>query len=167
LVAAGSTRAGAYRKIYNVTTMKAPSVLREARRLAKVPHVAARIVELELALLPAPEDLKAIRDHAVATGIHLSNVAADERVRLASAKWLVEVVDKGNAAEQERLLEELRALYFRAESMTAELAEAPGEQMREADLKLESEMAGTVTMQPSGAEDSADHCLGSRAGCIL
>ena len=123
--------------------MKIPSVLREARRLAKVPHVAARIAELELALLPAPEDPQAIRDHAVATGIHLSNTACDERVRLASVQWL-EVVDKANASEQEKLLKDLRALYLRAVSVTG-AAEPPAREMREVPPPLEFELEGDVT----------------------
>jgi hypothetical protein len=154
LVAGGSTRAGAYRKVYDVAAMKAGSVLREGRRLAKLPHVAARIAELELALLPAPEDLKAIRDHAVATGIHLSNVAGDERVRLASAKWLVDVVDRGNAAEQENLLKELRALYLRAVAVTSETAEPQVEEMRPAALPLDFEVGGGAADEPLRAEDS-------------
>jgi hypothetical protein len=160
-VAGGETRASSYRQIYSVRNKFARSVSREARRLAKVPLVAEKIKELRLALLPAPADLRAVRDHAVAVGIEVSNAAADPKVRLMAAQWLANVADQEAAAQQDGLLEELRALYLRAVSLAGQ-AGTPVEVVQQAEPVPEAgglrELELTVATVDSleGVEDTSE-----------
>src|SRR5215467_6823200 len=122
-VAAGSTLVSAYREVYRPANDKAPSVYQNAKRSAKHPGIAARIKELQLELLPAPSDLKAIYDHGLATMIQLSNSCEDDGVRWKAARWLCE--------EAERQAEKRRVL---------EAARAPGERRRESDQRIIPEL---------------------------
>jgi hypothetical protein len=117
-VASGKPLAVAYREVYKPANGKAPSVYQNAKRSAKHPGIAARIQELQAELLPAPEDMKAVYAHGLATIIRLSNSCEDSRVRLSAAQWLC--VEAEKQAEKRQTLEAARATNQR-EEIIAEL----------------------------------------------
>jgi hypothetical protein len=120
-VAAGKPLAVAYREAYKPANDKAPSVYQNAKRSAKHPGIAARIKELQLELLPAPSDLKAIYDHGLATMIQLSNSCEDDGVRWKAARWLCEEAER--QAEKQRALEATKVPERRRESDAEIVAE--------------------------------------------
>jgi hypothetical protein len=125
-VAQGAPLAQAYRTAYKPTNAKAATVYSNSRRAVRHPKIAARIQELQVELLPAPEDMRAVYAHGLATIIQLSVSSADARVRLRAAEWLCAEAEKrekleaaqrpsqGDKSERERLIYELRGLYAKA-----------------------------------------------------
>jgi hypothetical protein len=98
-VAGGKSLVSAYREVYQPTNGKAPSVYQNAKRSAKHPAIAARIRELQVELLPAPEDMRAVYQHGLAVILQLSITSEDSRVRLRAL---------------DEILAELHDLYRRA-----------------------------------------------------
>jgi hypothetical protein len=97
------------------------TVYPNSRRALKHPGIAARIKELQLELLPAPEDMRAIYQHGLATILQLSISAEDGRVRFRAAEWLCQEAEKRLRLEADRppnqsdqVLADLRALYQKA-----------------------------------------------------
>jgi hypothetical protein len=137
---------GAYREVYQPGNGKAASVYRNAKRSGKHPGIVAQIEAMQLKLLPAPEDLKAVYAHGVATIIELSNSCEDGKVRLSAAQWLCaeaerqaekrRVLEAGKKEEreqpQEEIIAELRALYRKAlperPELVVEVKEERGEE---------------------------------------
>jgi hypothetical protein len=127
-VAEGEPLVAAYREVYKPANDKAPSVYQNAKRAAKHPGIATRIRELQIQLLPAPEDMKAVYAHGLATIIQLSNFCEDSRVRLRAAQWLCAEAERRKALEAEKresseaartpnsqeVLSQLEALYRKA-----------------------------------------------------
>ena len=112
-VALGGTLADSYRQAYEPANPTAVSVYSNARRARKHPGIARRIAELQVALLPGPEDMKALYQHALAVGTQLTVLGKDDRVRLRAAMWIAAEAEKrGNLAEEarERHEEELEKL---------------------------------------------------------
>jgi hypothetical protein len=87
-VAMGKSLADSYRDAYEPTNPKAPSVYGNARRTRKHPLVARRIAELQVKLMPGPEDMRALYQHALAVGLQLTVVGGDDKVRLRAAQWV-------------------------------------------------------------------------------
>ena len=87
-VAMGKSLASSYREAYEPSNPTAVSVYSNARRTRKHPLVARRIAELQVKLMPGPEDMRAVYQHALAVGIQLSVVGKDDKVRLGAAKWV-------------------------------------------------------------------------------
>ena len=127
MVAGGKPLATAYRQAYEPSDDKAPSVYSNAKRAARHPIIAARISELRLELLPAPEDMRRVYEHGLATVIGLSITAEDARVRLRAAQWLCAEAEKreklpsetvsrapAESMPTEAVIASLRALYQRA-----------------------------------------------------
>jgi hypothetical protein len=122
-VAAGKSLVSAYREVYQPANAKAPSVYQNAKRSAKHPGIAARIRELQVELLPAPADMKAIYAHGLAVMIQLSITSEDARVRLRAAEWLcaeaekrekLEAVQPRNQHQLDKIFSELHDLYRKA-----------------------------------------------------
>jgi hypothetical protein len=127
-VAEGEPLVAAYREVYKPANDKAPSVYQNAKRAAKHPGIAARIQELQLELLPAPEDMRAVYGHGLATIIQLSISSEDSRVRLRAAQWLCAEAEKRETLEAgkretleaartpnpQEVLSQLEALYRKA-----------------------------------------------------
>ena len=140
-VALGKSLADSYREAYEPTNPTAVSVYANARRARKHPGIARRIAELQVKLLPGPEDMKALYQHALAVGTQLSLLAEDDRVRLRAAQWIAAEAEKrGKIAEEARklrddALEELQAILDSpaedeapeksAEEILAELRQEP------------------------------------------
>jgi hypothetical protein len=83
------------------------SVYSNARRARKRPLVARRIAELQVKLMPGPEDLAALYRHALAVGLQLSVVGDDDEVRLRAAQWIAaEAAKSGKLEEEARKLRE-------------------------------------------------------------
>ena len=87
-VAAGQTVIGAFREVYQPVDGKAASAYSNAKRARKHPGIAARIKELQLELMPAPQDMRQIYEHGMAVALQLSVGSPDHRVRLRAAQWL-------------------------------------------------------------------------------
>jgi hypothetical protein len=68
-VVMGKSQADAYRVAYEPRDPKAESVYKNARRTRKHPLVAQRIAELQVQLMPGPEDMRALYQHALAVGL--------------------------------------------------------------------------------------------------
>jgi hypothetical protein len=100
-VAAGKTQTAAYKDAGYATNGKPRTAVRNARQLAQNAAVRAAIEEMQLRLLPAPENLQAIYAHGLARMIQLSN-CEDRKVSEDAAKWL--------CAEAERQIEKRRVL---------------------------------------------------------
>jgi hypothetical protein len=139
-VAQGKTLADAYRVAYEPKNPMAASVYPNSRRAVKHPAIAARIQELQVELLPAPGDMKAIYQHGLATIIQLSISCEDSRVRFRAAEWLCQEAEKQlkqEADEQPRgecdeirrdeIISELREIYRKALPDQAPLVEVVGE----------------------------------------
>jgi hypothetical protein len=144
-VAAGKSLIGAYREVYQPENGKVATAYRNAKRKAKHPGIAVRIHELQEELLPAPEDMKAVYGHGLATIIQLSNSCEDGKVRLSAAQWLCAEAEKQEekrrrleAGKEEReqpreeIIAELRALYRKAlpepPELVVEVKEERGEE---------------------------------------
>lgn len=93
-VALGKSLVGSYRDAYVPGNPKAPSVYANARRARKHPGIARRIAELQVKLLPGPEDMKALYQHALAVGTQLTILGKDDRVRLRAAMWVAAEAEK-------------------------------------------------------------------------
>jgi hypothetical protein len=104
-VALGKSLADSYREAYEPTNPAAVSVYSNARRARKNPGIARRIAELQVRLLPGPEDMKALYQHALAVAIQLTVLSDDDKVRLRAAQWLA-----GEAEKREKIAEEARKL---------------------------------------------------------
>jgi hypothetical protein len=104
-VAMGKSLADSYREAYKPSNPRAVSVYANARRTRKHPLVARRIAELQVKLMPGPEDMRAVYQHALAVGIQLTVVGEDDKVRLSAARWLA-----GEAEKSGKLAEEARKL---------------------------------------------------------
>jgi hypothetical protein len=63
--------------------------------------VARRIAELQVRLMPGPEDLAALYRHALAVGLQLSVVGEDDKVRLRAAQWIAGEAEKSGKLEEE------------------------------------------------------------------
>jgi hypothetical protein len=106
-VAMGKSLADSYREAYKPTNPTAVSVYSNARRARKHPLVARRIAELQVKLMPGPEDLAALYRHALAVGLQLSVVGDDDKVRLRAAQWIAaEAAKSGKLEEEARKLRE-------------------------------------------------------------
>jgi hypothetical protein len=81
-VAGGKTQTAAYKEAGYAANGKPRTTVRNARQLAQNAAVRASIREMQLQLLPAPDDMKAIYAHGLATIIQLSNSCEDSRVSL-------------------------------------------------------------------------------------
>ena len=104
-VAMGKSLADSYREAYEPANPTAVSVYSNARRARKHPGIARRIAELQVRLLPGPEDMKALYQHALAVATQLTLVGDDDRVRLRAAQWIA-----GEAEKRGKLAEEARKL---------------------------------------------------------
>ncbi len=93
-VAAGQTLVGAYREVYKPVDGKAASVYANAKRARRHPGIAARIKELQVELMPAPQDMRQIYEHGMAVVLQLSVASPDHRVRLRAAQWLCAEAEK-------------------------------------------------------------------------
>jgi hypothetical protein len=122
-VAAGKSLVSAYREVYQPVNGKAPSVYQNAKRSAKHPGIAARIRELQVELLPAPEDMRAVYQHGLAVILQLSISSEDPRVRMRAAQWLcseaekrekLEAVKARNQNQLDEIFSELHDLYRKA-----------------------------------------------------
>ena len=104
-VAMGKSLADSYREAYEPGNPTAVSVYSNARRTRKHPLVARRIAELQVKLMPGPEDMKALYQHALAVGLQLTVVGEDDKVRLRAAQWIAgEAVKSGKLEEEARKL---------------------------------------------------------------
>jgi hypothetical protein len=96
-----------------------------AKRIAKLPHIATAVAELRLRYMPAEASMEALYQHGLAVMLELTN-SPDSRARFAAAAWLCkEASARKDAAastaalEQQRLLESLRELYRKITALTA------------------------------------------------
>jgi hypothetical protein len=128
-IAMGAGKTEAYRRAYRPPEERAPSVYVNAKRIAKLPHIASAIAELRLRYMPTEASMAALYQHGLATMVDLSN-SDDPRARFAAAKFLCdearehrEVVTSTAAAEQDRLLEGLRELYRRIQGRSGDAEE--------------------------------------------
>src|SRR6516164_2327249 len=104
-VAMGKSLADSYREAYEPTNPVAVSVYSNARRARKHAGIARRIAELQVKLLPGPEDMKALYEHALAVATQLTVLGEDDRVRLRAAQWIASEAEKrGKLAEKARKL---------------------------------------------------------------
>ncbi len=126
-VAAGQTVVGAYREVYQPVDGKAASAYSNAKRARRHPGIAARIKELQLELMPAPQDMRQIYEHGMAVALQLSVTSPDHRVRLRAAQWLCAEAEKremlssetvprapAEPMSTEAVIANLRELYRRA-----------------------------------------------------
>jgi hypothetical protein len=100
-VAMGKSLADSYREAYVPSNPKAVSVYANARRARKHPLIARRIAELQVKLMPGPEDMAALYQHALAVGLQLTVVGEDDKVRLRAAQWIAGEAEKSGKLEQE------------------------------------------------------------------
>jgi hypothetical protein len=100
-VAMGKSLADSYREAYEPSNPKAVSVYANARRTRKHPLVDRRIVELQVKLMPGPEDMRALYQHALAVGVQLTVVGEDDKVRLRAAQWVAAEAEKSGKLEEE------------------------------------------------------------------
>jgi hypothetical protein len=119
-VAVGKSLADSYREAYEPTNPTAVSVYSNARRARKHPAIARRIAELQVKLLPGPEDMKALYDHALAVATQLTILGEDDRVRLRAAQWIA-----AEAEKSEKLAEEARKLRDEDLAKLREILGAP------------------------------------------
>jgi hypothetical protein len=104
-VALGKSLADSYREAYEPTNPAAVSVYSNARRARKHPAIARRIAELQVRLLPGPEDMRALYGHSLSVALQLTVLSEDDKVRLHAAQWLA-----GEAEKREKIAEEARKL---------------------------------------------------------
>jgi hypothetical protein len=100
-VAMGKSLADSYREAYEPSNPTAVSVYSNARRTRKHPLVARRIAELQVKLMPGPEDMRAAYQHALAVGLQLTVAAEDDRTRLRAAQWIAGEAEKSGKLEEE------------------------------------------------------------------
>ena len=101
-VAGGKAQTAAYKEAGYATNGKPRTAVRNARALAQNAEVRASIREMQLQLLPAPGDMKAVYEHGLATILQLTK-CEDSKVRLAAAEWLCAEAEK--QAEKRKTLE--------------------------------------------------------------
>jgi hypothetical protein len=101
-VAGGKTQTVAYKEAGYTTNGKPRTAVRNARALAQNAAVRVSIREMQLQLLPAPGDMKAVYEHGLATILQLTK-CEDSKVRLAAAEWLCAEAEK--QAEKRKTLE--------------------------------------------------------------
>ena len=80
-VVMGKSQVDSYRAAYAPSDPMAECVYKNARRTRRNPLVSRRIAELQVQLLPGPEDMRALYRHALAVGLQLTVMAKDEKVR--------------------------------------------------------------------------------------
>ena len=129
-VAMGKSLVGSYREAYEPSDPTAASVYANARRARKHPGIVRRIAELQVKLLPGPEDMKAVYQHALAVGLQLSILGKDDRVRLRAAQWV--------AAEAEKKAKLVREANELCDEETEELEDIPADPAAEGDLPAKS-----------------------------
>jgi hypothetical protein len=166
-VAEGEPLVAAYREVYKPANAKAASVYQNAKRSAKHPGIAARIKELQVELLPAPEDMRAVYAHGLATIIQLSISSEDSRVRLRAAQWLCAEAEKREALEAEKretletagtpnegeeILSKLRALYDKVLPELEPLVEAVGDEMADGSAENLPQVAEPLVHVAAEAE---------------
>jgi hypothetical protein len=106
-VAMGKSLADSYRESYSPANPKATSVYSNARRARKHAGIARRIAELQVKLMPGPEDMKALYQHALAVATQLTVLGEDDKVRLRAAQWIAGEAEKsGKLADEARKLRE-------------------------------------------------------------
>jgi hypothetical protein len=154
-VASGKALVTAYREAYKPANDRAPSVYQNAKRAAKHPQIAERIQQLQLQLLPGPDDIRKIRGHALAVAIQLSVSSEDDRVRLKSAAWLyaeagrLETLEAARPRDQrEEIISELRDLYHKALGPRDSSMELVVEEVRNAAAAEEAEGALVGDVEP-------------------
>jgi hypothetical protein len=104
-VSMGKSLADSYREAYEPSDPKAVSVYSNSRRTRRHPLVARRIAELQVKLMPGPEDMKALYSHALAVALQLTVAGEDDKVRLRAAQWIAgEAVKSGKLEEEARKL---------------------------------------------------------------
>jgi hypothetical protein len=136
-VAMGKSLADSYREAYEPTNPTAVSVYSNARRARKHPGIARRIAELQVELLPGPEDMRALYQHALAVVTQLTLLGEDERVRLRAAQWIAgEAEKRGKLSEEPRKLsdEDLEKL----EEILAKADTTPGTPAVEDEMSAKS-----------------------------
>jgi hypothetical protein len=100
-VAMGKSLADSYREAYEPSNPKAVSVYADARRTRKHPLVVRRIAELQVRLMPGPQDMAAVYQHALAVGLQLTVVGEDDKVRLRAVQWVAGEAEKSGKLEEE------------------------------------------------------------------
>ena len=160
----------AYREVYKPGNDKAPSVYQNAKRAAKHPGIASRIRELQIQLLPAPEDIKAVYAHGLGTIIQLSNSSEDSRVRLKAAQWLCAEAERRETLEAEKretqeaartsdpqeILSQLSALYQKALPAQEPLVEEVSDEMADGQAENLPQVAEPlVEAEPTRGEAEA------------
>jgi hypothetical protein len=132
-VAMGKSLADSYREAYEPANPTAVSVYSNARRARKHPGIARRIAELQVRLLPGPEDMKALYQHSLAVATQLTLLSEDDKVCLRAAQWIASEAEKrGKLAEEARKLraEDLEKLREILRAPAAE-GEAPAKSAAE------------------------------------
>jgi hypothetical protein len=129
-VAQGKTYAAAYEQAGYAVNGKRETAVRNAKRKAKQEEVRAAIEEMQLQLLPAPENLRAIYEHGLARMVQLSN-CEDRKVSEDAAKWL--------CAEAERQMEKRKAL---------EAVKVPERRQSDAEIIAELKMLYAQALPP-------------------
>jgi hypothetical protein len=56
---------------------------------------------LQVRLMPGPEDMRALYQHALAVGLQLTVVGEDDKVRLRAAQWVAGEAEKSGKLEEE------------------------------------------------------------------
>jgi hypothetical protein len=167
-VAMGKSLADSYREAYEPSNPKAVSVYANARRTRKHPLVARRIAELQVKLMPGPENMRALYQHALAVGLQLTVVGEDDKVRLRAAQWIAREAEKrekleaaartpdraGAPDDAGEIIAELRGLYAKALGAEplplVEPVEAAGAGQPAVD-QLEAEVTEDVEPEPEAA----------------
>jgi hypothetical protein len=122
-VALGKSLADSYREAYEPANPTAVSVYSNARRARKHSGIARRIAELQVKLLPGPEDMQALYQHALAVATQLTLLSEDDKVRLRAAQWLA-----GEAEKRGKLAEEASKLSNEDLEKLEEMLGAPAEE---------------------------------------
>jgi len=145
-VAGGKAQTAAYKEAGYATNGKPRTAVRNARALAQNAEVRASIREMQLQLLPAPGDMKAVYEHGLATILQLTK-CEDSKVRLAAAEWLCaeaekqaekrktleaekrETLEAAGTGDPRELLSQLEALYRKALPELEPLVEEVSDEM--------------------------------------
>src|SRR5262249_28026417 len=143
-VAMGKSLADSYREAYEPADPTAVSVYSNARRARKHPGIARRITQLQVRLLPGPEDMKALYEHALAVATQLTLLGEDDRVRLRAAQWIA-----GEAEKRGKLAEEARKLRDEDLQKLEEI-------LAKADRNREAPSGEDETPRKSGADILAE-----------
>ena len=166
-VAMGKSLADSYREAYEPANPAAVSVYSNARRARKHFGIARRIAELQVKLLPGPEDMQALYQHALAVATQLTLLSEDDKVRLRAAQWIASEAEKrAKLAEEARKIrdEDLEELQAILDAPTAE-DDAPTKSVAEILFELRGEApVKQETSKPPATETRYVEKLVSRPG---